>query len=161
MDGRQPLDKTHVRYWTTRWVLLWLSDARLFPECLPSRASWDLKFSLYWQWRTEIDIYMLWEINRRWFPVDIPRFSSWLTPWFGNINNICWYLIVKVNTVFKINNYVIQIWINLLNMVKISSEFDNSLSRTHHDYAQISNSLYLSLALEILRIPSLSQRLVL
>ena len=50
---------------------------------------------------------------------------------------------MKVNSELKINNYVIEIWINLLNMVKILSDSDNSLSRTHHDSAQISNSLHL------------------
>ena len=41
---------------------------------------------------------------------------------------------MKVNSELKINNYVIEIWINLLNMVKILSDSDNSLSRTHHDW---------------------------
>ena len=48
---------------------------------------------------------------------------------------------MKVNSELKINNYVIEIWINLLNMVKILSDSDNSLSRTHDDWAQISASL--------------------
>ena len=61
---------------------------------------------------------------------------------------------MKVNSELKINNYVIEIWINLLNMVKILSDSDNSLSRTHHDSAQISNSLHLRLTLEMIKIPS-------
>ena len=48
---------------------------------------------------------------------------------------------MKVNSELKINNYVIEIWINLPNMDKILSDSDNSLSRTHDDWAQISASL--------------------
>ena len=122
---------TLIDYWTV---------SRKINHVKPVEAPEFIEFIAdnYFQW------YICHFVGRKIFGGKMIRFSSSLAVprTLIDINNSCWYLIMKVNSELKINNYVIEIWINLLNMVKILSDSDNSLSRVHHDWAQISNSLH-------------------